>query len=72
MKIKNTILAIECKASYSPVLSRGNYLAFEDVAPKHTFIVTPSTNSWSMKENIDVVSLSELKNKIDQVKKYTL
>ena len=67
MKIKNTILAIECKASYSPVLSRGNYLAFEDVAPKHTFMVTPSTNSWSMKENIDVVSLSELKNKIDQV-----
>ena len=65
MKIKNTIFAIECKASYSPSLSKGNYLAIEDISPKHTFIVTPSPDSWSMKENIDVVSLSELKVKLD-------
>jgi predicted AAA+ superfamily ATPase len=65
MKIKNIVFAIECKASYSPTLSKGNYLAFEDIAPKHTFIVTPSPDSWSMKEGIDVVSLGELKNKID-------
>lgn len=57
MKIHNTIFAIECKASYSPTLSKGNYLAIEDIAPKHTFIVTPSLRSWSMKEGIDVVSL---------------
>ncbi|MDR2036410.1 MAG: ATP-binding protein [Bacteroidales bacterium] len=65
MKIKNTIFTIECKASYSPILSKGNYIAFEDVAPKHTFIVTPSPDSWSMKDKIDVVSLNELKNMID-------
>lgn len=67
MKIKNTIFAIECKASYSPILSKGNYLAIEDIAPKHTFIVTPSSNSWSMKEKIDIVSLNELKSKIDHM-----
>lgn len=67
MKIKNAVFAIECKASYSPILSKGNYIAFEDIAPKYTFIVTPSPSSWSMKEKIDVVSLNELKNKIDQI-----
>ena len=66
MKFKNTIFAIECKASYSPVLSKGNYKSIEDIAPKHTFIVTPSPESWSMKEGIDVVSLTELKNQIEK------
>jgi predicted AAA+ superfamily ATPase len=65
MKIRNSIFAIECKASYSPSLSKGNYLAIEDIAPKHTFIVTPSSDGWSMKECIDVVSLNALKSKID-------
>jgi Predicted ATPase (AAA+ superfamily) len=67
MKINNTVFAIECKASYSPTLSKGNYLAFEDIDPKHIFIVTPSPDSWSMKEKIDVVSLGGLKSKIDSM-----
>jgi predicted AAA+ superfamily ATPase len=67
VKIHNTIFAVECKASYSPSLSKGNYFAIEDIAPKHTFIVTPSSESWSMKENIDVVSLKDLKIKIDNM-----
>ncbi len=65
MKVRNKVFAIECKASYSPVLSNGNYLAIEDIAPVQTFIVTPSADSWSMKEKIDVVSLGTLKSKID-------
>jgi Predicted ATPase (AAA+ superfamily) len=67
IKIQNSIFAIECKASYSPVLSKGNYLAWEDISPQHTFIVTPSSTGWSMKEKIEVVSLAELKLKIDQL-----
>ncbi|MBK5194969.1 MAG: ATP-binding protein [Proteiniphilum sp.] len=65
MNVRNRVFAIECKASYSPVLSKGNYLAIEDVAPRHTFVVTPSADCWSMKEKIDVVSLDALKSKID-------
>ena len=26
MKVNNAIFAIECKASYAPILSKGNYL----------------------------------------------
>lgn len=65
MKVRNKVFAIECKASYSPVLSKGNYLAIEDVMPEHTFVVTPSADSWSMKEQIDAVSLDILKSKLD-------
>jgi len=67
IKIQNSIFAIECKASYSPVLSKGNYLAWEDISPQYTFIVTPSSTGWSMKEKIEVVSLADLKLKIDQL-----
>ncbi|MBW7888998.1 MAG: ATP-binding protein [Bacteroidetes bacterium] len=60
MKSRKHIIAIECKASYSPTLTKGNYVAIEDIKPAHTFIVTPSTESWQMKKNIDVVSLEKL------------
>jgi len=64
MKLKNTVFALECKVSYSPVLSKGNYLAIEDISPKCTFVVTPSPDSWSMQESIEVVSLEELQRKL--------
>jgi predicted AAA+ superfamily ATPase len=60
INIDGKVYAIECKVSFSPTLSKGNYLAFEDIAPKHTFVVTPSTDSWPLKSGIDVVSLGEL------------
>jgi hypothetical protein len=66
MKIKNTVWALECKVSHAPALSKGNYLAFEDIAPKHTFVVIPSNHSWAMSQGIDVVSLQELKKQLDK------
>lgn len=64
MKIKKEIFAIECKSSLSPTLSKGNYNAFEDIAPKHVFIVSPIAKGWTMKKGIDLVSLDELELKI--------
>ncbi len=66
-KIRNTTIAVECKATLSPTLSKGNYYAFEDINPKHILIASPTPQGWSMKPNIDVVSLSELKLKIDSI-----
>lgn len=68
VKIRNAIFAIECKASYSPSLSKGNYQAYLDIEPKHTLVVSPLDKGWSMKEGIDVVSLNEMKDKIDSMK----
>jgi predicted AAA+ superfamily ATPase len=66
VKLGNDVFALECKASYSPVLSEGTYHAIEDIAPKHTFVVIPADTGWPMKEGIDVVSLQELKYRFGQ------
>lgn len=66
MTVGNTVFAIECKASFSPTLSKGNYNAFEDIAPKKVFVVSPLKEGWSMKEGIEIVSLSELGVKIQE------
>jgi predicted AAA+ superfamily ATPase len=64
LKLHNRTIAAECKASFTPSLSEGNYAALEDIAPDHTFVVTPSPDSWSMKEGIDVVSLEDFLRRI--------
>lgn len=64
VKLDNQTTAIECKASYSPSLSKGNYIAIEDIKLMHTFVVTPAADRWAMKKEIDVVSLRELINKM--------
>jgi predicted AAA+ superfamily ATPase len=67
VKINRAIFAIECKASYNPSLSKGNYLALEDISPKHTFVVIPAEKGWPMKPAIDVVSLGELYSRLRAV-----
>jgi predicted AAA+ superfamily ATPase len=64
VNIDGVVYVIECKASFSPVLSKGNYLAFEDIAPRHTFIVIPAAKGWPLKPGIDVVSLGDLREKL--------
>ena len=64
VNIEGTVYAIECKASFTPALSKGNYLAFEDIAPKHTFVVIPAQEGWPMKPGVDVVSLAELRERL--------
>ncbi|MCL2068029.1 MAG: ATP-binding protein [Treponema sp.] len=64
VRIHKNVFVVECKASFDPALSKGNYLAFEDIAPRHTFVVTPSAESWPFKPGIDVVSLAELRKRL--------
>jgi len=52
-------IAIECKASLSPQLSKENYAALQDIKPLKTFIVIPANDeSYFHRENIEVVSLN--------------
>ncbi len=60
VKLSGEIFAVECKASFTSSLSKGNYLAAEDISPKRTFVVSPSEESWSIKKNIDAVSIGKL------------
>jgi hypothetical protein len=63
------IIAVECKATLSPSLSRGTFTAIEDLKPEGTFIIAPVKKSWPMHKNITVVSLKEA---IDYIKEYFL
>ncbi len=64
VQLNNQIIAIECKASYSPTLSKGNHIAINDIQPKHSFVVTPSSDSWAMSKGIDAVSLADLMKRL--------
>jgi predicted AAA+ superfamily ATPase len=53
-------IAIECKASVAPVLTRGNSSAITDLAPLETFVVAPVEEGYRLREGVRVVGLSEL------------
>jgi predicted AAA+ superfamily ATPase len=57
-----SVCAVECKASLSPTLSRGNHAAIEDVAPMRTLIAAPVEEGWPVADGIEVVSLAGLTN----------
>jgi len=67
MKYGHKVIAIECKSGLSPILSKGNYHAIEDINPIVTFVVAPVAQGWSLKPNIDVVSLAELIKRIKEI-----
>jgi uncharacterized protein len=60
MKLRNKIIAIECKATMAPVLSKGNYLALEDIQPDFAFISAMVKESWDLKDKMKVVPLDDL------------
>lgn len=60
LQLSGKTIAIECKSSVAPVLSRGSYSAIEDIAPMHTFVVAPLSQSYHIKPGISVVTLSDL------------
>jgi hypothetical protein len=64
MTWRNRIFALECKASYTPILSKSNYNAIEDIAPEKTFVISPIAKGWKMKHNIELVSIKEMIEKL--------
>lgn len=60
VKGNNVKVAIEIKYTNSPVLSRGNTLAQEDLGNPTLLVVTPSAEDYNMRENVVVCSISTL------------
>jgi hypothetical protein len=52
-------IAVECKASQSPKLTSGTFLAIDDVQPMATLVVAPVEKGWPMKKDFDVVNIGE-------------
>ena len=52
------IATAEIKYSNSPQLTRGNFLAFEDIKAPVNFVITPSSDDFLLKEKLRVCSLN--------------
>lgn len=64
---KGKIIAVECKAGTTPVLSKGNYSAITDIVPMVTLIVCPVKSGWPVKPGIEVMSLVEAIERISDI-----
>ena len=60
MKYGNKTIAIECKASQSPKLTKGNFNALKDISPDKAFVVAPVKESWPLRNNINIIGLHDL------------
>jgi predicted AAA+ superfamily ATPase len=64
VRIGRNLYCLECKMSGNPMLSKGNYNAINDISPLRTFVVIPFGSSWPMKDKIDVLTLPDLKARL--------
>jgi uncharacterized protein len=64
----NPILGVEIKYSNSPKLSRGNYIALEDLGNIPLLVITPSAEDYKMSENVEVCSLQTLNRHLKNMK----
>lgn len=55
----NQRIAMECKASTAPKLTKGFYRALEVIKPQKTFVIIPAPVSYEIAPNITVCGLSE-------------
>lgn len=53
------VLAIECKASTSPQLTKGSWTALDDVQPDQAFIIAPVSGAYPIKTNVLVCGINE-------------
>lgn len=53
----SVVAAIEIKLSDAPTLSRGNTIAFTDLAATANYVITPSSDDYQIRENLRVCSL---------------
>jgi len=56
-KGSEALAAIEIKYSSAPDVSKGFYLALEDLGTAHNFVVVPQGADYPLKANVEVVSL---------------
>ncbi|REL24487.1 ATP-binding protein [Rhodohalobacter sp. SW132] len=66
LSFPNKIVAVECKATVAPSLTKGTYKAAEDVGPDRLFVAAPVDQGYPMNKDVEVVSLNELIKRVDE------
>lgn len=62
LKKGNQTIAIECKASDAPKVTKGFYRSLEVIKPNKTFIIAPTNDTYKIAENITVIGLENFIN----------
>lgn len=57
LKKGDQCIAIECKASDAPKVTKGFYRSLEVIKPNKTFIIAPTNDTYQIAENITVIGL---------------
>jgi len=64
----NRKIAIECKASAAPQLTKGNWDALADINPDYTFVIAPITGSaYQLNNSVIVAGLAEAISRLKQI-----
>jgi len=63
----NKTLAVECKASTTPQLTKGFWKALEDVHAEQAFVVAPVPDAYPIKENVTVCGIADLLGKLRSI-----
>ena len=54
----NQVIAIECKASDAPKVTKGFYRSLAVVKPNKTYIIAPTNDTYQIQENVTVIGLA--------------
>jgi uncharacterized protein len=58
LKKGTKIIAIECKASDAPKVTKGFFRSLEVVKPDKTYIIAPTNDTYQIQENVTVIGLT--------------
>jgi predicted AAA+ superfamily ATPase len=58
-------IAVECKASSAPQVTKGFWNAIETIKPDKTYIVAPVSASYPLRNDVEVCGLSNFLNKVE-------
>jgi predicted AAA+ superfamily ATPase len=58
LKKGNEVIAIECKASDAPKVTKGFYRSLEVIKPNKTYIIAPTNDTYQLQENVTVIGLA--------------
>ncbi len=53
------LLAVEIKFSSAPSLSKGTYIAMEDLGIEKLYVITPEADTYPMARNVEVTNLTQ-------------
>ncbi|MBU4486582.1 MAG: DUF4143 domain-containing protein [Candidatus Delongbacteria bacterium] len=59
-------IAVECKASSAPSVSKGFYISLEDLKIEEAYIIAPVKDEYPIKENVWVMTLKGFIDKMKQ------